>query len=266
MGYRCGRLAPVLVAAAIAFLLAPLLAVVPISLTPERYLSLPDGEYSLRHYRALVEEPAWGRATWLSLRVGLAASAISTALATAFATGVWLARPRLAGPLVGFVLLPAVAPPVVSAIILYFLLTTLSRLGLPFYDAWPGVVLAHVVMTAPFAVIVILASLAQVDRRLDMAARACGASLTRRVVSVILPSIRLGVASAAFLCFVLSWEEIAVTLFITNVDAITLPGLMWAGLRDNVDPAIAAASVLLILVTVAGLAAVMALRRSLADP
>ncbi|MCB2121689.1 MAG: ABC transporter permease, partial [Rhodobacteraceae bacterium] len=65
------------------------------------------------------------------------------------------------------------------------------------------------------------------------------------------------------LTFVLSWEEIAVTIFITSVDAVTLPRLMWMGLRDNIDPAIAAISVLLIvLVTVAAVAraAVAALR------
>lgn len=72
---------------------------------------------------------------------------------------------------------------------------------------------------------------------------------------MILPGIRLGVASAAFLCFVLSWEEIAVTLFITSVDAITLPRLMWAGLRDNVDPVIKAVSALLIVATAVVLAA-----------
>lgn len=49
----------------------------------------------------------------------------------------------------------------------------------------------------------------------------------------------------------LSWEEIGVTLFITSVNAITLPRLMWMGLRDNIDPAIAAISVILILITVA---------------
>jgi putative spermidine/putrescine transport system permease protein len=45
---------------------------------------------------------------------------------------------------------------------------------------------------------------------------------------------------------VLSWEEIGVTLFITSVDAVTLPRMMWMGLRDNIDPAIAAISVILI--------------------
>ena len=52
----------------------------------------------------------------------------------------------------------------------------------------------------------------------------------------------------------LSWEEIGVTLFITSVDAITLPRLMWMGLRDNIDPAIAALSVILIIITVLVLA------------
>ncbi|MFA6156021.1 MAG: ABC transporter permease, partial [Mesorhizobium sp.] len=53
---------------------------------------------------------------------------------------------------------------------------------------------------------------------------------------------------------VLSWEEIGVTLFITSVNAITLPRLMWMGLRDNIDPAIAALSVILIIITVLALA------------
>ena len=44
------------------------------------------------------------------------------------------------------------------------------------------------------------------------------------------------------------------TLFITSVNAITLPRLMWMGLRDNINPAIAALSVILIIVTVAVLA------------
>ena len=73
-----------------------------------------------------------------------------------------------------------------------------------------------------------------------------GASLGRRIRQIILPSIRFGVLSAFLLTFVLSWEEIGVTLFITSVDAVTLPRLMWMGLRDNIDPAIAAISVLLI--------------------
>jgi putative spermidine/putrescine transport system permease protein len=118
------------------------------------------------------------------------------------------------------------------------------------YDTWLGVALAHVVMIAPFAVVLILVALSQVDRRIDLAARGLGASVAQRAFKVILPNIKFGIVTAALLSFVLSWEEIGVTLFVTSVNAITLPRLMWMGLRDNIDPAIAALSVILILITV----------------
>ncbi len=252
------RPGPVLLAVAVvvaAFLLLPLVAVVPISFTPKRFLSMPNGVWSLRHYRALLDTPDWGQAILLSLRVGLLSSAAATLLGLLFALGVWMFRPRFAAALVGFVLLPMVAPPVVSAITLYFLLTSFSGVaGAIGYDTWGGVVLAHTVMTAPFAVVLLLVALAEVDPRIDLAARGLGASVWTRAVRVILPNIRFGIAAAALLCFVLSWEEIGVTLFITSVNAITLPRLMWMGLRDNIDPAVAALSVVLIGVTIAALA------------
>ena len=126
-GYRPG---PVAILAAIlvaVFLLMPLLAVVPVSFTPARFLSMPSGELSLRHYRALFEDPAWGSGLLLSLRIGIVSSAIATTLAVMFGLGIWMLRPLFAGLLVGFVLLPMVVPPIVSAMTLYFLLTGLSR-------------------------------------------------------------------------------------------------------------------------------------------
>jgi putative spermidine/putrescine transport system permease protein len=60
----------------------------------------------------------------------------------------------------------------------------------------------------------------------------------------------------------LSWEEIGVTLFITSVNAITLPRLMWMGVHDNIDPAIAAVSVVLIALTTIALVGRMMLHRA----
>ena len=179
-------------------------------------------------------------------------------LALCFSLGVWMFQPRFVALLVGFVLLPMVVPPVVSAITLYFLLTSLSNI-IPWfgYDTWLGVAMAHSVMTVPFATVLILVALSQVDRRIDLAARGLGASPWERATRIIIPNIKFGIVTAALLSFVLSWEEIGVTLFITSVNAITLPRLMWMGLRDNIDPAIAAISVILILVT----AAVLVLRQ-----
>ncbi len=245
-------LAVTLIAALIAvFLLMPLIAVIPVSFTPNRYLSVPDAEWSLRHYRTLIEKPEWAQGVWLSIRVGVVASVLATTLAAAFALGIWMLQPRFAPLLMGLALLPMVAPPVVSALTLYFFLITLSKMNsIIAYDTWAGVVLAHSVMIAPFAVVLISVALSQLDRRIDLAARSMGAGIATRVFGVILPNIRFTLLTALFLTFVLSWEEIGVTLFITSVDAVTLPRLMWMGLRDNIDPAIAAISVVLIAIVV----------------
>lgn len=234
------------------FLLLPLIAVVPVSFTPARFLSMPTDVWSLRHYQALLDNPAWLQSIWLSLRIGILSSVIATLLALMFSLGIWMFRPWFGSLLFGFVLLPMVAPPVVSAITLYFFLTTLSKMNdIVAYDTWVGVAVAHAVMIAPFAVVMITVALAQVDRRIDLAARGFGASVSQRVFKVILPNIKFGIFTAFFLSFVLSWEEIGVTLFITSVDAVTLPRMMWMGLRDNIDPAIAAISVILIVIVIA---------------
>jgi putative spermidine/putrescine transport system permease protein len=233
------------------FLLLPLIAVVPVSFTPARFLSMPTDVWSLRHYQALLDNPAWLQSIWLSLRIGILSSVIATLLALMFSLGIWMFRPWFGSLLFGFVLLPMVAPPVVSAITLYFFLTTLSKVNdVVAYDTWVGVAIAHAVMIAPFAVVMVTVALAQVDRRIDLAARGFGASVSQRVFKVILPNIKFGIFTAFFLSFVLSWEEIGVTLFITSVDAVTLPRMMWMGLRDNIDPAIAAISVILIVIVI----------------
>jgi putative spermidine/putrescine transport system permease protein len=259
---RPGPLALLLAGLVAVFLLLPLLAVVPISFTPARFLTMPNGSWSLTHYRDLLDNPDWGRGMLLSLRIGLVTSLVATTLALAFALGIWMFQPRFTALFVGIVLLPMIVPPIVSAMTLYFLLTSLSRFSdLVGYDTWLGVTLAHVVMTVPFAVVLILVALAQVDRRIDLAARGLGAGVAQRVFGIILPNIRFGVMTAALMVFVLSWEEIGVTLFITSVNAITLPRLMWMGVHDNIDPAIAAISVVLIVVTALALVGKMLLQR-----
>ncbi|MEO5756765.1 MAG: ABC transporter permease [Mesorhizobium sp.] len=238
------RLGGALAYLAAAFLLLPLVAVIPVSFTAKRFLSLPNGEWSLRHYRALFEDGAWLSSIGTSLTIALVSSILATALATSFGLGLWLRRPRAGALLVGFALLPMVVPPVTSAIILYFLL---ARLGL--LDTIAGLVIGHAIMTLPFAVIAMLSAFAKLDRSLDMAARNLGASTTQSIFLVVLPNLRTGILSAWFLAFILSWEESSVTLFTSGVQVITLPKLIWDNLRLNVDPVIAAISVVMVVIT-----------------
>ncbi|MGH7174690.1 MAG: ABC transporter permease [Gemmataceae bacterium] len=248
--YRARPLTIVIATLIAAFLFAPLLAVVPISLTPADYLSMPSGALSFTHYETIWTDPSWIDSIAISLKVGLVSSIMATSLAVCFALGLWYTRTRFSRYLIGFVALPMVVPPVVSAIVLYFLMTSLPRALNPVgYDTWPGVVVAHVVMNTPFAMVVVLSALGRLDRSIERAARSVGASLWRTTVIVVLPNIKFGIAGAAVLAFMLSWQEVTVTLFVTSVNAITLPVRIWMGLRDNVDPAAAAISVVLVVIT-----------------
>ncbi|WP_137390615.1 ABC transporter permease [Rhodoligotrophos defluvii] len=244
-GQSPGRTSATFAYLAMLFLLLPLAAVVPVSFTGRRFLSMPEGDWSLRHYQALATSPEWLGSIGTSFTIAVACAIVSTILATLFSLGIWYRRPGLTPVLVGFVLLPMAVPPIISALVLYFFATSIDL-----YDTVPGVVIAHVVVAVPYAVVTILVALTQVDRRIELAARNLGASIWQTTFLVLLPNIKLGIASAAFLSFILSWEEIAVTLFVTSFEIITLPRRIWSGLRDNIDPVIAAVSVFLIAITV----------------
>ncbi|MDH4558002.1 ABC transporter permease [Pseudomonas sp. BN417] len=248
--HRTGLSTRLLATVAMAFMLFPLLTVIPVSFTSKRYLSMPNGNWSLRHYEALLGNPDWMASILQSLTIAFATSLIATTLAVSFSLGIWYLRSRLATLLIGLVLLPMAIPPVISALVLYFMETNLGRVLPGFgYDTIPGVVIAHVVMVVPYGVVTMLVALSQIDRRIELASRNLGASLMQTTFLVVMPNLKLGIASTALLSFALSWEEVAVTLFITSVDVNTLPRRIWGGLRDNVDPSVAAISVLLIGVT-----------------
>ncbi|TPN82582.1 ABC transporter permease [Mesorhizobium sp. CU2] len=241
---RPGILSTVAVYAAMVFLVLPLVAVIPVSFTSKRFLSMPGGQWSLQHYGEMVSNSEWLQSIQTSLLIAFLTALVSTVLATLFCVGVWYVRSRLTGVLLGLVLMPMAVPPIISALTLYFFVTSADV-----YDTLIGAVIAHVAMSVPYAVVTIMVSLSQIDRRIEMAARNLGASVWQTTFWVILPNIRFGVISAAFLSFILSWEEISVTLFVTSVDIITLPRKVWSGLRDNIDPVIASISVVLIAVT-----------------
>ena len=239
------------------FMLLPLIAVIPISFTPKRFLSMPGSDWSLRHYRALLTSDAWTGSIADSAVIALVSSSLATLLATAFALGFWYRRPRFGAILVGLAILPLAVPPVVSAVIIYFLE---ARIGV--IDSYLGLVITHVIMVSPFAVIVMLTAVSRLDRSLELASRNLGASAAQTTFLIVLPNLKFGLFSAWFLSLVLSWEEIAVTLFVSGIDVITLPKRIWDGLRLNVDPVIAAVSVILMAVTVV----VILLRAALPNP
>ncbi|WP_163291659.1 ABC transporter permease, partial [Enterobacter roggenkampii] len=86
----------------------------------------------------------------------------------------------------------------------------------------------------PFVVLTVAGALANLDHKLEQAARSLGATPSQAMRWVILPQIATGVISGAAFAFITSWDETVVALFVTSRRVTTLPRRIWEGLADNI--------------------------------
>ena len=241
-----GRLALALVTVLILlFLVAPIVVVFPLSLSSGELLVLPTPGYSLRWYEDFFTSSRWLSATWNSFVVGIATMILATLLGTLAAFGIFLGRFPGKALLLAILSLPMVTPVIVTAIAMYF---SLSLVGLG--STLTGLILAHTVLSVPFVLLTVLASLQTFDQNLLRAAASLGANPAIAFRRVVLPLIAPGVATGALFAFATSFDELIVALFIASPGQFTLPRQMYAGLREFLSPTIAAAAVLLILFSV----------------
>lgn len=244
---------------ALLFLVLPALIAIPVSLTPKRFLSMPKGDYSLRHFEHLFTSPEWLSSFAQSGIIAASTAALATTLGTLCAIGLWRVTSRYSEVVRAFLLLPLIIPQIISAMVFYRLLVPIGLI-----DSYPGLIIAHTVLATPMVLITVSASLANFDPKLEQASRNLGASNWTTMRRVILPSIKPGVIAGALFAFILSWDEIVVTLFISKFTVYTLPRRMWNGIRENTDPTVAAAAVVLIGITLLAFViyAVVARRRA----
>lgn len=253
---QAGPLANVLAWSVLLFLLLPVTVIVPLSLTDQRFLSLPQHGISFQHYATFFASPRWLGATGQSLAIALASTAVAVSAGTLCAIGCWRISSRLSELVRALMLLPIIVPSIVYALGIFRLWITLGLL-----DAYLGVVIVHAVTGLPYVVITVSAALAGFDARLEQAARGMGASLAQTLAWVIIPRIMPGVVSGAIFAFVHSWDEAVLILFIASRALFTLPRRMWDGINENLDPVMAVAACVMIALSLLLLAADLWLRR-----
>lgn len=223
-----------------AFLLLPLLAVVPVSLGGSEILALPPPSWSTRWYREFATDPRWITATRNSFIVAAGTVVASVPLGTAAALGLWL---RMRPKLLGVFLLPMTVPAVIAALALYFAFAAVgigSSLG--------GLILAHTVLASPFVVVAVLASLGGIDPMLLRAAESLGAAPLAGLRRVILPLASSGMLAGGVFAFATSFDEVMVALFIAAPGQFTLPRQMFSGLREQITPTVFAAATVVLAV------------------
>ncbi len=242
---RNGPLALAFNAVFVLFMAAPLVVVIGVSFTPEGFLEFPPSGFSLRWFRAILDNQDFIQAFWISLYLGLASATLSTLIAVPAALAI--GRYRFAGrePLVGLFMSPLTVPTIVLGIAF---LRFLSQLGIN--GTFVGLMVCHAVIITPYVLRLTLASVTGLDRRTEWAAVSLGASRFTTFRRVVLPTIMPGVAGGWVLAFVTSFDELTVTIFIVNPSTTTLPVRLFSHITQTTDPLVASVSTMIILFTV----------------
>jgi ABC-type spermidine/putrescine transport system permease subunit II len=242
-GFRWGL--RLLVAAVFAFLVIPILIVVIESFNGVNYLAFPLEGVSTRHYERFFTDQSWVRASLLSARIAAVSAVIATVLGTMAAWS--LARSTARGKTVMYGLLysPVIVPIIVLAMGYYFFFSKLQLIG-----NWLALAAAYSVMGIPFVLVAVSSALQHFDKELENAARTLGAGPIRTLVHVTLPRVASAIAAGAVFAFVTAFDEAVIILFVSGNGAITLPRKLWDTVRYDLDPTLAVAGTVLIVVCV----------------
>jgi putative spermidine/putrescine transport system permease protein len=239
----------VLMALVLLFLMLPTLIVIPMSFSESQYLEFPPREWSLRWYRNYFGSVSWMQATATSFKAAILTMVLATTLGTMAAYGLHASRFRWRGLVFGFLLAPIIVPVILVGIAVFY-----AYVKLKLVNSLTGIVLAHSMLAIPLVVMVVTSALKSYDMNQELVARSLGASRPRAFFLVTLPQIRFAVITSATLSFLTSFDEVIVALFISGGENSTLTRNMFAALRDQIDPTIAAISTLVVVLTSALLA------------
>jgi putative spermidine/putrescine transport system permease protein len=224
-------------------LLGPVVVVAAVSLSAGEFLAFPPPGLSLRWFQALFANAEIMSA--LATSALLAAIVSGLALLLALPAAYAVARLRFPGrrALADLLTAPLLLPTLVLGLALLLALQPLKLVA-----TWPGLALAHLTLAVPFAVRILATAIAAVPAELEAAARTLGAGPVRAALRVTLPLSLPGILAAAALCFLISFDETVISLFLVGPRLTTLPVELFRYTENRTDPLVAAMSMLLILV------------------
>ena len=234
-----------LAAIAIVFLISPTIVVLLTSFTATESLRFPPQGYSLRWYRALLDADQMQTAAWNSLVVAVGTTMISVILGTAGALAIARSQARWARVADLLFMSPLILPALAFG---FAALIYIHMLG--FNPSLPLLVLGHVVVCVPFVLRTTIAALAQLDGALLDASASLGAARWTTFRRITLPLIGRGIGAGAFLAFMASFDNVPVSLFLANERTEMLPIHLWQQIDTNLDVRTAAASGLIVVVTI----------------
>ena len=228
----------------VAFMLAPLVVVMWMSLTPSNLLSLPTTSFSLRWFWAILRHSQFIDAFWFNILLGVLSASLAMVLAVPAALA--LARHRFPGRdgFVALFLSPLIIPHVVLGVAFLRFFTQIGTTG-----TFIGLLGAHVLVIFPYGLRLVLAALTTSDPAIERAAISLGASQWTVFRRVLFPLMIPGVAGGWVISFIQSFDEVTMTVFVATPSSMTLPVRMYHYIEESIDPLVASVSTVVILLT-----------------
>jgi len=224
----------------------PLVIVAIVSFSPDRFLSFPPTGFSLVWYREFLTSPDWMRVFGISAAIAAVAALVSCTFAVLAALALDAAPARLRGICETLILAPLIFPHAALGIALYGMMNGIDLLDGTFL----GICVAHVILAGPFAYRPISVALGKLEPAMAEAAMNLGATRQETFLRVTLPLLRPGMVSALLFTFILSFDEVTVTLFLVSPQITTLPIEIFHHVEQSTDPVVAAIATFLVLAAV----------------
>lgn len=227
------------------FLLAPIIAVFLISFNGSSELKIDLGAPSLQWYQSMLTNSAFIEGAKVSFITAAIVSVVVLVLGVPVALAI--ARREFPGKsaLSAFFLSPLLVPSVVIGLGLLLVFQPMALSG-----TYLGIIIAHFGITVPYVIRTTLMSLKTNDVSCEEAARVHGAGPLTTFFRITLPIISPGLIAGGVMAFIISFDEAVISLFVAGSGRTTLPVEMFRYLQYRSDPAIAALSVILILISV----------------
>jgi putative spermidine/putrescine transport system permease protein len=234
----------IVAAVVLTFVTFPLIVTFATAFNATTQAAFPPEGYSLRWFKHVFERPEFAGPFYRSLALAIVSGLCAMTLGTMSAVA--LTKFRFPGRnLIDTILMsPLIVPQVILG--LSFLVFSVQTKAL---GSFTTLVVLHCVLTLPYSVRVIRASLQSISLTPEEAGVGLGASALKSFVLITLPQIKSGIFAACFFCFVISFDNFTATAFLAQNDT-TLPVEIYFYIETRVDPTISAIAALMMLGTI----------------
>ncbi|MFU8787026.1 MAG: ABC transporter permease, partial [Candidatus Izemoplasmataceae bacterium] len=197
-------------------------------------------------YRGIPDDTALMAAIFVTLRVAVISTLVSTIIGTLFAIGIHSLSKQKRLRFMVLNNVPVVNPDIVTGIMLFMIFRFL-RVSFGF----PTMLLAHIFFSIPFVILSVLPKLKQLDANLFDAALDLGATKLKAIIYVIIPSIKVGMIAGALIAFTMSIDDFIISYFMKAGDFHNVSTLIYSRLaRRQISPEVFAYNTLIVFITI----------------